>query len=136
MRFWISLLCLTPALALADIYKYVDADGHVTYSSAPTKGAIRIILTTKNPPAAAHSHTGNTQEDFPSVNKATQKNRDGSRRKILDDELQAEQMLLDSVRQQLAHLPKDGQKLNELAKQEDLHRENITAIKTELSRLK
>ena len=134
MKFWILLLCLTPALAKADIYKSVDADGHVTYSSAPVKGANKIVLTPHNQPE--HARASNTPESFPSVNKATQRNRDGSRRKILEDELQAEQDLLNAIKQQIAQLPKDGQKPEELVKQEVLHQGNITAIKTEISRLK
>lgn len=136
MKFWILLLCLTPALVQADIYKFVDVDGHVTYSSAPMKGAKRIVLTPQNLPAAEHARASNMPEDFPRVNKVTQKNRDESRRKILEDELKAEQDLLNTVRQQTAHLPKDQQKPGELSKQEDLHQGNIVAIKTELSKLK
>jgi len=136
MKFCILLLCLAPSLALADIYKLIDADGHVTYSSAPMKGAKRIVMTSPSHSATGQARASNTPEDFPKINQATQKSRDDSRHKILEDELQAEQGLLNSVREQIAHLPKDGQRPGELSKQEDLHLENIAAIKAELSRLK
>lgn len=136
MKFRILLMCLASSPALADIYKFVDTDGHVTYSSAPIKGAKRIVLTSQSRTPAEHTRVSSTPDGFPKVNEATQKDRDGSRRKILEDELKAEQDLLDTARQLTAPPPKDPNKLNELTKQVDLHQGNIAAIKTELSKLK
>ena len=135
MKFLFLLAFLFPILALADIYKSVDDDGHVTYSSAPLKGAKRIVMTTQNRTGTEHTRVGNTPQDFPKVNQATQKVRDDTRRKILEDELKSEQDLLNTAKQQAAQRPKDEHP-NELAKQINSHLENITAIKTELFRLK
>lgn len=136
MKFVYLLLCLVPSLAIADIYKYVDAGGHVTYSNAPIKGGKRVSLT----PLAQnrHARSAESPHDFPKVNEETQKGRDGARRKILEDELKTEEGLLGSARQNLkaGEAMRDDAKLKALNKQVDLHQENIDALKTELSRLK
>lgn len=140
MKFGILLLCLFPSLALADIYKSTDPDGHVTYSSAPIKGGKRIALTPPASSASDRSRASASPHDFPKVNEATQKGRDGSRRKILEDELKTEQDLLTAAQKNLpaeeAHRPKDDEKLKALNKQIDLHQQNINALKIELSKLK
>lgn len=138
MKFGILLLCLVPSLALADIYKSVDADGHVTYSSAPIKGAKKIVLTPLAP--SDRSRTSTTPHDFPKINEETQKGRDGSRRKILEDELKTEDDLLNKARQSLQageeHRPKNEVMIKDLTKQVDLHQGNVFALKIEISKLK
>lgn len=37
-----ALLCLAPAVALAEVYKHVDEDGNVTYTDEPREGAERL----------------------------------------------------------------------------------------------
>lgn len=137
MKFGILLLCLIPVFAQADIFKAVDADGHVTYSSAPIKGGKRIILT---PPAqAAHARSTETPQNFPRVSEETQKARDGSRHKILEDELKMEEDLLLAAQQSIkaeASQSKDVVRAQLLNKQVDLHQGNIDALKAELSKLK
>lgn len=148
----LAIICLCPALAQAEIYKAVDENGHVTYSSTPIKGGKKIILEplpTMVPPART-----TTPEGFPRVDGATQKSRDDARRKILQDELEAEEKLLEEARQKLregeatpeVYRGKDGktyrnvakyeEKVNALKDQVDLHSMNVEAIKTELSKLK
>jgi hypothetical protein len=139
LGFLLAMLCLCPVLAQAEIYKAVDADGHVTYSSSPIKGGKKIVLEplpTMAPPARARA----TPDDFPKVDNATQRGRDGTRRKILQDELSTESQLLDESKKNLKagesnrDAPKD--KLKTLTEQVDLHQKNIDALKTELSKLK
>lgn len=145
-----AILCLCPILAHADIYKAVDENGHVTYSSTPLKGGKKIILEplpTMLPPAQP-------QENFPRVDSETQRSRDDTRRKILQDELNAEEKLLEVAQQNL----KDGEanpevfkgadgrtyrnvakfdaKIKQLSDQVDLHQQNVAALKSELSKLK
>lgn len=148
------ILSLLPVPALAEIFKAVDADGHVTYSSTPIKGGKKIIfepLPTMLPPPTA---VRNSPEGFPKVDNATQKGRDDMRRKILQDELNTEEKLLVEARQNLkegesnpeVYQGKDGKTFRNVAKYEekikslkdqvDLHGKNIEALKTELSRLK
>ncbi len=141
MKLGLLLLCWLPLSAFADIYKSVDADGHVTYSSAPIKGAKKIVLSAPSAPVQSdRPRAASTPRDFPKVNEETQKGRDGSRRKILEDELKAEEELLSSAKQSLqvaeAHRPRDADRVKELTKQFELHQGNVAALKTELSRLK
>ncbi|MCR4298316.1 MAG: DUF4124 domain-containing protein [Gallionella sp.] len=148
----LAMMIFCPALAHAEIYKAVDADGHVTYSSTPLKGGKKIILEplpTMVPPARAAS-----PEDFPKVDGATQKGRDDTRRKILQDELMTEEKLLDEARQKLkegeaapeVYRGQDGRTYRNVAKYEEkiktlndrveMHQKNIEALNTELSKLK
>jgi len=155
LGYLLAILSLCPLLAQAEIYKAVDADGHVTYSSTPIKGGKKIILEplpTMVPPARARSTA--SPEDFPRVDGATQKGRDDTRRKILQDELSTEEKLLEEARQNLkegvenpeVYRGQDGKTYRNVAKYEekikalndqvDLHRKNIEALNTELSKLK
>ncbi len=93
--FRLSILCCAVALtgtAQAEIYKRVDADGHVTYSSAPIKGAKKLHLEPLPTMAAqpVPPKGQNNSSDFPKVDNATQSRRDDTRRKILEDELATE----------------------------------------------
>lgn len=139
--------------AQAEIYKYVDSQGHVTYSSTPMKGSKKLnleALPTMQPPRA---HTIGESEAFPRVNEETQRSRDDTRRKILEDELAAEQKLLDEARQKLQIAQdtpqvyhKDGKTFRNVVKYEEtvkaaqeevtLHEKNVEALKTELSQLR
>ena len=139
-----------PLLVQADIYKSIDEDGRVTYSSTPIKGGEKLNLPplpTMLPPAKASS-PGN----FPKVDEQTQKERDDKRRKILEEELVAEQELLAEARQNLEdaspeifkgadgktyrNVAKYEEKTKAMAEQIEQHEKNIEAIKTELSKLK
>jgi hypothetical protein len=139
----LALLCLLPAWAQADIYKAVDADGHVTYSSAPLKGGKRVVVSPSAPQAAPErARTSSTPAGFPKVNEETQRGRDDTRHKILNDELNTEEALLVTARQNLQageanrSIPRDNDKMKDLNSQVDLHKRNIEALKTELSKLK
>jgi hypothetical protein len=147
----LAVLWVCPMLVHAEIYKSVDEDGHVTYSSTPLKGGKKLNLEplpTMVPPANVQSSEG-----FPRVDTETQRGRDDTRRKILQDELNAEQKLLDEATQNLKEgesnpevfKGKDGktfrnvakydEKIKTLQEQVDLHKNNVDALKTELSKL-
>lgn len=151
-RLLFALLCVFPILAQAEIYKAVDADGHVTYSSMPIKGGKKIILEplpTMMPPGKARS-----PDNFPRVDGGTQKNRDDTRFMILQNELAAEEKLLGEARQKLQeaeanpevfhgqdgktyrNVAKYDEKIKPLQDEVDLHKRNIEALRTELSKLK
>lgn len=155
LGYLLAMLCFCPLLAQAEIYKAVDADGHVTYSSTPIKGGKKIILEplpTMVPPVRSRSAA--SPEGFPRVDGETQKGRDDTRRKILQDELSTEEKLLEEAKQSLkegeenpeVYQGKDGKTYRNVAKYEekvktlneqvDLHQKNIEALKTELSKLK
>lgn len=145
-----AVICAWPLLGQADIYKAVDESGHVTYSGTPIKGGKKINLDplpTMAPPAKASSSAG-----FPKVDAAKQKDRDEMRRKILRDELDAEEKLLEEARQNLnnvspevyrgadgktyRNVAKYEENVKQLAEQVELHQKNIAALNTELSKLK
>ena len=138
--FLLALFLLLPSLALADIYKAVGADGHVTYSSSPIRGGKRVIESTATSEPRARATA--TPEDFPRVNSETQKGRDGTRRSILQDELKTEEILLGTAKESLragqtdAKLGKNSDKIKALVKQVELHQRNVEALNIELSRLK
>lgn len=139
----------------AEIYKHVDADGHVTYSSTPMKGAKKLDLEplpTMQPPARTRNDA--SPSSFPKVDNNTQKNRDDTRRKILADELSTEEKLLAEARKNLkegeespeVYQGKDGKTYRNMAKFEEkmktlqqqvtLHEKNIESLKSELANLK
>jgi len=141
--------------AQAEIYKSVDADGHVTYSSTPTKGSKKVDLGPLTiVPSPARAHNNAAPSDSLKVDAATQKNRDNLRRKILEEELSTEQKLVEEARQNLIngkeHMEvlkdKDGKSYRNAAKYEEnikalqgqvtLHEKNVEALKTELLKLK
>ena len=141
-------LCIGCAgLVHAEIYKSVDSEGHVTYSSMPSKGAKKLGLdkpgSSSNTP---HEHTSRTSRapeaaspaDFPKVDSSTQKNRDSTRRKILTDELATEEKMLSEARVKLKQgdASLSGGKLHELQDEVTLHEKNVSALKTELSNVK
>lgn len=159
LRYLLLLLCFGHvSWAQAEIYKYVDSEGHVTYTSTPIKGAKKLDLSAPNtslapaPDAPRRSETN--PSDFPRVDSATQKSRDGTRRQILNDELATEEKLLAEALQnkKLAedtpqvYRGQDGKTYRNVAKYDEsvkaaqeevsLHEKNIEALKSELGNLR
>ncbi len=98
LRYLLTLILMGHlGYAQADIYKYVSPDGHVTYSSTPMKGAKKLHL---EPLQTSKPFRATPQEEF-RVKQAEQQRRDEERRKVLEDELAAEQKQLDDARQKL-----------------------------------
>lgn len=148
--------------AQAEIYKHVDAEGHVTYSNVPMKGASRLNLDPTNATGNRSSSAGSrprasatpTPAGFPRVDQDTQKQRDGKRQDILNDELATEKKALEAAKKNLAegmenpevYKGKDGKTYRNVAKfdekvqklQEDvnLHQQNIELLEKELGNAK
>lgn len=136
--------------AQAEIYKRIDSEGHVTYSSEPLKGSKKLYLK----PLPTMSGRGGTPDNFPRIDSQTQRNRDATRRVILEDELGTEEKLLAAARQTLqtlesnpetttsaAGIPfqKTPQYTEKLRAAQDLvssHEQNIKALRTEILNLK
>lgn len=111
--------------AYGEIYKHVDAQGRVTYSNVPIKGATKLNLEPLTTiPAPRAKASAPTPAGFPKVDGDTQKKRDDTRRKILEEELAAEEKLLADAAK--------GQSREEI----ELHEKNISALKKELANLK
>ncbi|HEY9101479.1 DUF4124 domain-containing protein [Chitinimonas sp.] len=133
------LLALLAVPALADIYKQVDAEGRVTFSNIPMKGAQKldlgpIPLTVPGPRAKAggpRASANPSPVDFPKVDSATQKSRDQTKLQILQDELGNEQKLLDTARQRYAASPADARQRDNVT----MHEKNIEALRKEIARV-
>lgn len=87
---------------------YRDAQGNVTYTNVATaapRGAKKIrCFQVATPPAVssgAAQRTEPPEQNFPSVDRDTQRERDAERRRILEQELAAEQRRLAQARQAL-----------------------------------
>ncbi|PZP55927.1 MAG: DUF4124 domain-containing protein, partial [Azospira oryzae] len=48
-RLLAACLLAAPWAAQADIYKYVDEEGRVTFTNIPRKGAIKLDIETRSP---------------------------------------------------------------------------------------
>ncbi len=147
-QYLFAVLCFCPLLVQAEIYKAVDADGHVTYSSSPIAGGKKLNLEPLPTMVPGIKGSG-----FPSVDTATQRGRDETRRKILQDELDAEKKSLKTAMQNLSdaesnpdvYRGQDGRtyrnvaaydaKIQPLQDEVDLHTRNIQALETELSKI-
>ena len=156
----LSILCSALAcsgIAHAEIYKHVDKDGRVTYSSEPVKGARKLQLEPLNtvPAPKARSKSGEeSSTGFARVDKATQNQRDDRRRNILEDELASEHQALAAAREKLkvaqdtpeVYRTQSGQIFRNVAQYEEnvrlaqeavqAHEDNIKALQTELANLK
>lgn len=127
-----TILYLTAGIAIlatsavhAEIYKHVDTDGRVTYSNVPMKGAVKLNLEPLTTiPASRPKTSAATPAGFPKVDGDTQKKRDDTRRKILEEELEAEEKLLTEA---VAKKDATGMKL---------HDENVATLKKELANIK
>jgi len=151
LRYLLAVLCVCPGLVQADIYKGVDENGHVTYSSTPIKGGKKIVL---EPLPTMDAPSRTTPEGFPRVDGETQKNRDDTRYMILQNELSAEEKLLEEAKQNLqegesnpeVYKAKDGktyrnvakynEKIKTLTEQVEQHQKNVDALNIEISKLK
>lgn len=133
------LLTLLALPALADIYKHVDAQGNVTFSNIPMKGAQKLDLgpmpqTIAGPRAksgAPRASANPSPADFPRVDSATQRSRDQTKLQILQDELGNEQKLLDTARQRYAASPADARQRDNVT----MHEKNIEALRKEIARV-
>lgn len=151
---------LLSAAVSADIYKYVDENGRVTYSNVPMKGAKKLDLEPltsvqmpKPHPKAAGNGAGSadstTPVEFPKVDADTQKKRDLTRRGILEDELRSEEKAVADARRayeeggQTLKLgedsrssPKYQERMAKLKDAVTTRENNVQALRKELANLK
>jgi hypothetical protein len=148
------LMCLILAApAQAEIYKYVDENGKVTFSDVYRKGSKRIALPAAPAtlPAASKAPRKATQKlgpaDFPRIDAGTQKRRDDIRRQVLQDEINGETRNAEEARRQLelgerlqpGELETDAtyrSRVEKLRTTLQQHEQNITSIQRELANLK
>ena len=139
-----GLACLLWAqYALGEIYKFVDENGHVTYTNLPRPGAKKLQLGLSGAkPSAQESKIDRkraaaapTPGSFPRVAPDTQGKRDDMRRKLLLEELGSEQRGLSAAQSARAHHP-PGPELDRLGESVRLHERNIEMLNKELGHLK
>jgi hypothetical protein len=148
------LLCLfLAAPAQADIYKYVDESGRVTFTDVYKKGAKRIDLPgepTRLPArvnAPRRESSNPSPANFPRIDASTQKRRDDIRHQVLMDEIAGERRSVEEARRQLAlgqrlqpgERATDETYLSRVRKLQTTvrqHEENVTSIQRELANLK
>jgi len=152
LRFLILSCLILAAPAQAEIYKYVDENGQVTFTDVYRKGAKRIELPgapAPLPPAgkAPARASSPSPANFPRIDAGTQKRRDDIRRQVLQDEINGERRNADEARRQLAlgERLQSGERatdasylsrVNRLRASVQQHEQNIVSIQRELANLK
>lgn len=164
-------LVATDASAQGAVYRCLDENQRPQYTNvkADTEGKQCIVVTREvsvvapgaaSPGAAPSRPTGNstaaasqtaspTPAGFPRVDAQTQRSRDDSRRKILEDELSLEERSLARARQELAeqqalaqraaaaNMPSPaGDRTRPLVDSVERHERNIAAIRKELGNIR
>jgi hypothetical protein len=150
----VTLAFVLAAPALGDTFKCIDANGRATYTNMKeeTKGkncsvVMREISVVPAVPPARGAAANPSPAGFSKVDPATQKNRDGARRRILEEELGGEEKALAQARTELAEQEsiRTGDERNyqrvidRLQKYKDeveRHEKNVEALKKELSNVK
>ena len=149
MRLFLALLltaCTVPVHA--EIYKFVDDSGHVTYTNMPRPGAKKLELP-QTPLPSGPSDPGLSQKSpkarkqtstpsyFPRVDSSTQRRRDDMRRQLLMEELRSEENNLSAARGALARGARQpGADLSKLGDAVRLHEKNIQMLNKELSHIR
>lgn len=153
VRFFFLLSLLATASAQAEIYKFVDESGQVTFTDVYTKGAKRIELPGAPVPlppsrkAPGRASSGPSPADFPRIDAGTQKRRDDIRRRVLQDEVAGERRNAEEARRQLVlgerlrpgELATDATYINrvkQLRASVQQHEQNVTSIQRELANLR
>ena len=153
VRFFFLLSLLAAAPAQAEIYKFVDESGQVTFTDVYKKGAKRIELPGAPAPvspgrqAPTRAFSNPSPADFPRIDAGTQKRRDDIRRQVLQDEVAGERRNADEARRQLAvgerlqpgERATDATYINrvkQLRANVQQHEQNVTSIQRELANLR
>jgi hypothetical protein len=141
------LCCSATQAAASTIYRYVDRDGHVTFTNMPQPGAQAITITPANPdtqgsitprspPRSRAASPAAANVNVPSVDAGTQRNRDEGRRRILQTELENEQKALGEAKAALNEAKrKPGTNTAQLQRLQDAvtdRERNIEALSKEL----
>jgi hypothetical protein len=148
MRFAITLLLLVlPTQAWAEIYKFVDENGLVTYTNMPRPGSKPQMVIPDIPRASdlkaapdkksRPSTRTATPSYFPKVDSSTQSKRDDMRRQLLVEELRSEERNLAASRTELAAGSRQpGADIVKLTDAVRMHEKNIQMLNKELSHIR
>ena len=145
MRTWLlTTMVFAASTASAEMWKCVDQDGSTRYTNvrADAKGCTGLNLDPINT-APAVKAPQSKPTNFPSVDNDTQKQRDASRRRILEQELAQEQLQLETAKKQLGEQReirlgseknpvRMEERIKPFADRVRLHESNIENIKKEI----
>ena len=146
-----AIACAPAAWAQGSVCKYIDADGNIVFSNLPPeKGQRKISCIGSDEPRKASTPSRSTPAPagFPKVDADTQRTRDDMRRKVLSEELAAEDKLLVESRTTYANgapvpLPEEQgnaekyrERIARLRQSVQLHERNIEALRKELGTTK
>lgn len=138
------LVLLAPipqAIAQTNIYKHVDKDGNITFTNRRIPNAEKISIASYSRNSGSSPTRLQSNGNAPRVKDTTQKERDTTRRQILQKELITEEKHFTETRthlDQFSNNPDAGsfqEKIVQLKNKLFLHQRNITALKKELARL-
>ncbi|MBS0423645.1 MAG: DUF4124 domain-containing protein [Proteobacteria bacterium] len=138
------LLSLSPislAIAQTNIYKHVDKDGNITFTNRRIPNSEKISLASYSRNSNSSSIRLQSNGNAPRVKDTTQKERDTTRRQILQKELVTEEKHFTETRTHLDQFNNDPEagsfqeKIVQLKNKLFLHQRNITALKKELAKL-
>jgi hypothetical protein len=147
----LAALFAAGAAAQNPVCKYIDPAGNIVFSNLPPEKGYRKISCMGADEPRKTSSTGKstpTPAGFPKVDSETQRTRDDMRRKVLTDELSAEEKLLLEARALYANgapvpLPEEQsnaakyqERIARLRQSVQLHERNIEALKKELANTK
>jgi hypothetical protein len=133
------------------VCKYIDTAGNIVFSNLPPEKGYRKISCLGSEEPRKTSSTGKsapTPAGFPKVDAETQRTRDDMRRKVLTDELSAEEKLLAEAKRDYnsgapTPLPEEQsnasryqERIARLRQAVQLHERNIEALKKELGATK
>ncbi len=141
------LLALGASAVRAEIYECVDQSGNKRFTNirSEAKGCKPMNIAPPNTVAPPRPQSREAAPpNFPSVDAQTQKQRDGDRRRILEQELDREQKLLDQAKQELAeqesirlgserNYQRVLDRLEPFKKKVKLHEDNVANLKKELA---
>lgn len=146
----VLVACLVAVLpARAEIYKFVDDDGQVTYTNMPRPGVKpQVVIPDLKPAAQLPAATDSkvkprpstrtpTPAYFPRVDTGTQRKRDDMRRQLLVEELRSEERNLAAAKGALSTGSRQpGADVRKLADAVRLHEKNIEMLNKELSHIR
>lgn len=144
----LALTCLISAnTCQAEIYKFVDENGVVTYTNMPRPGAKpQMVIPDLSRPSSAPAILDKktrpsgkiaTPGYFPRVDTGTQSKRDDMRRQLLVEELRSEERNLTASRNEFASgRQRPGADVGKLMEAVRMHEKNIEMLNKELSHIR
>lgn len=149
-----ALATFLPVQAQGTVWKCIGEDGRPQYTNmqSDTKGrnctvVNREVSVIPAPKPSEQRATPRPSSSFPKVDAETQRNRDDARRRILEDELSAEQTQLEQARAALAeqeavrlgnerNYQKVLDRLQPYKEAVERHEKNIEALQKEITNLR